>query len=140
MKSARDDRHLLRIAVNDHTASSRKLAVHWLTATGILMSTSSIRRRLLHRGLRARVPLDRIPLTAKHRWLRLQWVSEHRAWQANWLQVVFSNESRFNLWDHDGRIRVRRYAGERYLPKCGIERHSGLTLRVMVWDAISYHR
>ncbi|GFX98914.1 uncharacterized protein TNCV_1504901 [Trichonephila clavipes] len=43
-------------------------------------------------------------------------------------------ESRFNLQDHDGRIRVRRCAGERCLPECVIERHSGLTPGVMVED------
>ncbi|GFV82431.1 uncharacterized protein TNCV_3982241 [Trichonephila clavipes] len=47
-------------------------------------------------------------------------------------------ESRFNLWDHDGRIRVRRYAGERCLKERVIERHSGLTTGVMVWGTISY--
>ncbi|GFY01780.1 uncharacterized protein TNCV_1467721 [Trichonephila clavipes] len=49
------------------------------------------------------------------------------------------NESRFNLRDHEGRIPVRSHAGERYLPECVIERHSGLTPEVIVWGAISYH-
>ncbi|GFV82995.1 uncharacterized protein TNCV_1180091 [Trichonephila clavipes] len=49
--SARNDRHLLRMAVNDCTAYSRQLAPRWSTATGLLMSASSICRRLLHRGL-----------------------------------------------------------------------------------------
>ncbi|GFU39773.1 transposable element Tcb2 transposase [Trichonephila clavipes] len=111
--STRDDRHLLHMAVNDRTASSRQWAARWSTATGVPMSASSIGRRLLPRGLRAR--------------------------QRAWHQVVFSEESRFNLWDHDGRIRVRRYAGERCLPECVIERHSGLTPAAMVWDTISYH-
>ncbi|GFS92791.1 transposable element Tc1 transposase [Trichonephila clavipes] len=105
--SARDDQHLLRMAVNDCTAASRQLVARWSTATGD-------------------------PLTANHRRLRLQWAHKHRAWQADWHQVVFSDESRFNLWDHDGRIRVRRYVCERCLPECVIERHSGLTLGVMV--------
>ncbi|GFX04557.1 transposable element Tc1 transposase [Trichonephila clavipes] len=66
---------------------------------------------------------------------------EHRAWQADWHQVVFSDESSLNLWHHDGRIRVRRYAGERCHShtECVIEQHSGLTPGVMVWGAISYH-
>ncbi|PRD36434.1 UNVERIFIED_CONTAM: hypothetical protein NCL1_08731 [Trichonephila clavipes] len=51
----------------------------------------------------------------------------------------FSDESRFNLWDHDGRIRVRRYTGEHCLPECVIEQHSSQTPGVMVWSAISYH-
>ncbi|GFY19745.1 HTH_Tnp_Tc3_2 domain-containing protein [Trichonephila clavipes] len=56
--SAHDDQHLLRMAMSDHTASSRQLAARWSTATGVLMSASSI-RCLLHRGLRERVPLYR---------------------------------------------------------------------------------
>ncbi|GFV82210.1 transposable element Tcb2 transposase [Trichonephila clavipes] len=83
------------MAVNDRTASSRQLAPRWSTVTGVLISASSIRRRLWHHGLRAR--------------------------------------------GHDVRIPVRRYAGERCLPECIIERHSGLTPRVMVCSVISYH-
>ncbi|GFT70822.1 transposable element Tcb1 transposase [Trichonephila clavipes] len=79
------------------------------------------------------------PLTETHRRLLLQWAHEHRAWQADRHQVVFSHESRHNLWDHEGCIHVRRYAGERCLPECVIERHSGLTPGVMVWGVISYH-
>ncbi|GFY18294.1 uncharacterized protein TNCV_2047001 [Trichonephila clavipes] len=37
MTSARDDRHLLHMAVNDHTASSRQLAARWSTIIGALM-------------------------------------------------------------------------------------------------------
>ncbi|GFW17233.1 transposable element Tcb2 transposase [Trichonephila clavipes] len=72
MTSVCDDQHLFHMVVNDRTASSRQLVARWSTATGVLMSSSSIRRRLLHRGLRARVPLYRVPLMANHRQLRLQ--------------------------------------------------------------------
>ena len=136
--SARDDRHLVRMAQTDRTASSRQLAAQWSTATGVSLCASSI-RSLLQRGLRVRIPLYRIPLTQNHRRLRLQWANVHRSWRADWQQVVFSDESRFNLWYHDGRIRVRRYAGERHIPECIIERHSGRTPGVMVWGAIAYH-
>ncbi|GFX23093.1 transposable element Tcb2 transposase [Trichonephila clavipes] len=136
--SARNDQHLLRMAVNDHTASSRQLAVHWSTATGVLMPSLLICRCLLHRGLRERLPLCRIPLTVNQRRLHLQRAHEHKAWQSDWNQVVFSEESRLNLWDHDGCIRVRRYAGERCLPECIIERHSGLTSGVMQDNAHPY--
>ncbi|GFU51840.1 transposable element Tcb2 transposase [Trichonephila clavipes] len=112
------------------------VSARWFTATSVLMPDSSIRRRLMYRGLRARVPSYRIPLTANHRWLRLQWAHEHRAWQADWHQVIFSDELRFNLWDHDGRIRVRGYGGERCHPEYVIKRHSGLTSGL---GAISYH-
>lgn len=139
MTSTRDDRHLVRMTLMDRTATSRQLAAHWSTATGVSMSASSIRRRLLYHGIRARTPLYRIPLTQNHRCLRQRWARQHIDWRADWQQVVFSDESRFNLWHNDGRIRVRRYAGERSLPECIVERHKGRTPGIMVWGAIAYH-
>ncbi|PRD30797.1 UNVERIFIED_CONTAM: hypothetical protein NCL1_25313 [Trichonephila clavipes] len=131
------------MVVNGRTVPFRQLTARWSTSTGVLMSASSISRRLLQSGLRARVFLYRIPLTANYRQLRLQWVHDHRAhthtWKAYWHQVVFSDESRFSLWDHDCRIRARHYTGQRCLPECVIEQDSGLAPGVMVWAAISYH-
>ncbi|GFW90452.1 transposable element Tcb1 transposase [Trichonephila clavipes] len=137
--SARGDRRQVRMAQTDGTASSRQFTVQWSKAIGVSLCSSSIRRRLLQRELRARISLYRIPLTQTHRRLRLQWTDVHRSWRADWQQVIFFDESSFNLWHHDGRIRVRRYAGERHIPECIIERHSGRTPRVMVWGAIAYH-
>ncbi|GFW59789.1 transposable element Tc1 transposase [Trichonephila clavipes] len=102
------------------------------------ISASSICRCLLHRGLPARVSLYRIPLTANHQWHSLTWAHE-RAWQADWHQVNFSDESCFNLWDPDGHICAGLYASEHCLPECIIKWHSGLTPGVMVSGAISYY-
>ena len=41
--------------------------------------------------------------------------------------------------DHDGRVRMRRYAGQRCLSECVIEQHSGRTPQVMAWGAILCH-
>ncbi|GFV03487.1 transposable element Tcb1 transposase [Trichonephila clavipes] len=71
--------------------------------------------------------------------LRLELTLEHKAWQADWQQVVFSDELRLNLWDREGRSRVRRYAGVRCLPECAIERLIGITPGVMFWFAILYN-
>ncbi|GFW97178.1 hypothetical protein TNCV_631831 [Trichonephila clavipes] len=104
--SARGDGQLLRMVPNARTASS--------LAVGSTL-----------------VYCYRILLTANPRRLHLQLTHEHRALQADWHQVVFSCESRFNLGDHDDRIRVIRYVVERCLPECVIERHSGLIPGVM---------
>ncbi|GFV02968.1 transposable element Tc1 transposase [Trichonephila clavipes] len=137
--SAREDRRLVRMAETDRTASSRQLAAQWSTTTRVSLCASSIRRRLLQLGLRARIPLYRIPLTQNHRHQRLHRANVHRSWRADWQQVVFSDKSRFNSWHHVGRIRVRLYAGERRIPECIIERHSRRTPGVMVWGVIAYH-
>ncbi|GFV14635.1 transposable element Tc1 transposase [Trichonephila clavipes] len=104
--SARDDRHLIRMAVNDHAASSRLLAARWSTSTGS-PSRQSIDGCVCN-GLMSTEPGKMIGTK------------------------LSSDESRFNLWDHDDRICVRCYAGERCLPESVVERHSGLTPEVMV--------
>ncbi|GFT63811.1 transposable element Tcb2 transposase [Trichonephila clavipes] len=53
--------------------------------------------------------------------------------------AILENESRFNLWDQDGRICVRCFTDKRCLPECVIEQQSGLTPEVVVWGVISYH-
>ena len=111
--TAQDDRHLARMAVTDRTASSTVLSRRCSTATGLDLSASTVRRRLLRAGLVARMPLRRLPLFRHHQRLRLQWARERRHWRAEWRNVVFSDESRFNMSYNDGRIRVRRYAGGR---------------------------
>ncbi|GFW56909.1 transposable element Tcb1 transposase [Trichonephila clavipes] len=67
------------MAVNERKASSRQLAARWSTATDVLMSASSIRRRQMHCGLCAMMSLYRITLTANHRRLRLQWAHGYSA-------------------------------------------------------------
>ena len=102
------------------------------------MSASSVHRRLLHYIVRARVPLFKISFMANRRQLCLQWAREHRALQADWHHVFFPEKSRFSLWDHDGRVRVRRYADQCCFLDYITERNSVWTLVVMVWSTISY--
>nr|CAH7749177.1 unnamed protein product [Callosobruchus chinensis] len=63
-----------------------------------VISTATIRRRVLAPGLRCRRPL-RVPLlTARHRTARLQWARAHQDWLLpQWRNVLFSDESRFGL-------------------------------------------
>ncbi|GFV59344.1 DUF4817 domain-containing protein [Trichonephila clavipes] len=104
------------------------------TDVGFVNSSTSAATRIACKGA-----FIQDPLKANHRRLGLQWSHDHRAWQTDWHQVVFSDELRFHLWGHDGRIHVRRYASEHCLPECVIKRHSDLILGVMVWDAVPYH-
>ena len=72
-------------------------------------------------------------LTARHRAARLQWAQRHFRWERQqWDRVLFSDESRFSLSHHDGRIRVFRRRGERFADNCLIERDRFVGWSVMV--------
>ncbi|KAJ8898147.1 hypothetical protein PR048_003507 [Dryococelus australis] len=113
-----DDRHLVRMAVMDCTASCTVLAVQWITATGAGLSASTVRRRPLRAGLVTRMSLRRLPLSRNYKRLSLQWARERRRWRVEWQDVVFSKVFRFNMFYSDGRICVRRYRGDRNLAAC----------------------
>ena len=71
------------------------------------ISEHTVRRRLRDAGLRC----------------RLQWGRNYRDWTINhWLQVLFTDESRFCLSRADGRTRVWRRPGERYSDAAVIQR------------------
>ena len=80
-------------------------------------------------------------LTARHRAARLQWAKRHFRWgRQQWARVLFSDESRFNLSHHDGRIRVFRRRRERFADNCLIERDRFGGGSVMVWGGIMGRR
>ncbi|GFU40036.1 transposable element Tcb2 transposase [Trichonephila clavipes] len=85
-------------------------------------------RRLAEGHLGSRRPLHVLPLTPTHRRLRLEWCHTRENWTATeWNQVVFSDESRFNLSSDDNRVRVWRPHGERLNPTFASQRHTAPT-------------
>ena len=133
--TARDD-HLVCMAMMDHTASSTVLSRRWSTAMGLDLSASTVHCCLLRAGLAARMPLRLLPLSRDNQRLRLQWARECHHWHAEWRNVVFSDESHFNMSYNDGHLCVWRYAGECNLRACIIQQHRGPTHSVMVLGVI----
>ena len=115
------NRHLLHMAINDCTDSSWQLAARWSTAIAVLMSALSIVKICCTVDYVQGCLYILSPLTANHQWLHLQWAHEHRVRQADRHQVVFSNESHYDLWDHDSSVRVRHYDSQHCLLECVIE-------------------
>ena len=83
------------------------------TATSSARQYGISKQAVLHRVRQARQPIwSKRPyggqvLTARHRAARLQWAQRHFRWGRQQLaRVLFSDESRFNISHHDGRIRV----------------------------------
>ncbi|GFV13357.1 transposable element Tcb1 transposase [Trichonephila clavipes] len=95
--------------------------------------------RLSARHLGSRCPLRVLPLTPTHRRLRLEWCRARGNWTAGeWNQVIFSNESRFNLNSDDNRVSVWRPHVERLNPAFALQRHTTPTTGVMVSGATAY--
>nr|CAH7759415.1 unnamed protein product [Callosobruchus chinensis] len=105
-----------------------------------VISTATIRRRVLASGLRCRRPL-RVPLlTACHRTARLQWARAHQGWLSpQWKNELFSDESRFGLVSDDYRERVWRERGgqSRLVTAIGVAPYRGGTQ--IFWGGIRFN-
>ena len=56
---------------------------------------------------------------------------------AEWFSIIWSDESKFNLFGNDGRVYVRRRIGEDLLPECVQQTVKFGGGNVMVWGCIS---
>ena len=123
----------LRHRFQTATRSARQYGISKQTVLRCLRQTQQ--------PIRPRRPYVGQVLTVRHRAAWLQWAQWHfRRGRQQWARVLFSDESRFNLSHHDGRIRVFRRRGERFANNCLIERDQCGGGIVMVWGDIMGRR
>ncbi|GFX01739.1 transposable element Tcb2 transposase [Trichonephila clavipes] len=138
--SRRKDHHIVRNVCVQPTASLAAIQAQVAPSLAAPVTSRIIRRGLTEEHLGSRCPLRVLPLTPTHRCLRLEWWCARGNWTATeWNQVVFSDESRFNLSSDDNRVHVWRPRGERLNPALALQRHTAVTASVIVWGVIAYN-
>ena len=101
---------------------------------GILISESTVQRRAHEVGLFGRVARKKPYVNKNNRLKRLKYAKEMlRKPLGFWDTIVWSDESKFNLFGSDGRIMVWRSRDEEFDPKCTVPtvKHGGGS--VMIW-------
>lgn len=132
----RQDRLLVRMCLAGRMKSANTLRREWQNATNLAVSRAVVNRRLVKAGYRARRMIRKPLLTQVHRQRRRQWARDHLRWQPqHWNHVVFSDEARFQVYRHDGRIRVRRRVEELYHEECIEPRVQAGGGGITVWAA-----
>ena len=132
------DRFLVVQARRHRFDNATTLRRDFQNATGVRISTQTIRNRLHDASLRSRRPAIRVLLTRYHVQMRLAWSRDHVTWTQNdWAPVLFTDESRFCVDFTDRRARVWRMPNERFAPFCVAEHDRFGGGSVMVWAGIS---
>lgn len=138
--NAREDRILHRAAVRARFVTASNLRRDLRAAANVNISEQTVRRRLHEFGLRSRVPAVRPRLTQAHKVARLDFCRRHERWtRQQWANVLFSDESRFSLVHNDGRMRVWRRPGERFVDANVREVVPFGGGSIMVWGGFSLH-
>ena len=80
------------------------------------ISSRKARNRLRKHNIRPRRPAIRPILLPRHRAARLTWCRRYLRFRIHdWANILFTDESQFHLDSNDGRSRVYRCVGERYV-------------------------
>ena len=138
MKSnIRQDRALVRISLSNRRLTSSDLCQEWRQSTGVEVSTSTIRKRLLRSGLRGCKAKKKPKVSEKQRKARIAWAKEHlNLTSENWDKVIFSDESTFTIQNHVGNNIVRRRPHEAFSPQCILPTIKHPT-SVMIWGCMA---
>lgn len=137
--SKRDDNRLLEISKSNRFKTAPDLRAEINQSLVAPISLTTVKRRLRENGLIGRVAVKKPLLRPVNKKKRLQFAKEHKNWTiADWKNVLWTDESKFELFGSHRRQYCRRKVKERYKPSCIVPttKHGGGS--VMVWGCFSF--
>lgn len=136
--SQRIDNAIKRKSNSEPRKTASDIANELREESGLNISRMTVSRRLHQFGLFGRVGAKKPLVSKKNQKRRCQFAREHWDWTfEQWQNVLFSDESKFNLFGSDGKKYVRRPKNTRFDSRYQIPtvKHGGGS--VMVWGAFS---
>ncbi|GBC34519.2 IS630 family transposase [Rhizophagus irregularis DAOM 181602=DAOM 197198] len=93
--------------ITKYHKTAEKMQKEFIESTGKEVSKSTVKRTLYEMGYHSRAALSKPLISESNRLIRLSWACERRSWTINdWKKVVWSDESRFTLFQSDKKIHV----------------------------------
>ncbi|CAK9814356.1 Transposable element Tc1 transposase [Anthophora quadrimaculata] len=129
-----EDRHIITISKRNRRDTATEIAAEVNKSREETISVSTIKRRLKEGGLRGCVAVKKPLLRKQNKKKRLQWAKCHKNWTLeDWKKVLWSDESKFEVFGSKRRVFVRRKVAEILNDNCVVPtvKHGGRS--VMVW-------
>ena len=128
------DRRITRLSMSNRKLTAPQIMREYNQTAEKLVCIRTIRNRLMKAGLRGGVAAKKLLLRKANKVKRLQWARKHANWTiSQWKTVVWSDESKFELFGNKRRIFVHRHQNEHYILQCIVPtvKHGGGS--IMVW-------
>ncbi len=134
----RQERLLMRRVEENRHASSLQLSKEVESQTGVTISRDTIRRTLQRNGMHGCRPRKKPLLKPWHKKARLEFARAHADKDEDyWDSILWSDETKINVFGTDGFKTVWRCKGEEYKEKCMVPavKHGGGS--VLMWGCMS---
>lgn len=130
--SERDNRHLVKIAKENRSNTLEELTDNFNTSMAISVSKRTVQRTLHKEGYSGHAAKKKPFISEKNRKKRYGWCRMRKNWTTKWDYIIWSDESRFELFNNDSRNWVWRKTNERYKTDC-LKPTVKNSIGVMVW-------
>lgn len=129
-----EDLSIVLTSKRDRRLTAPEIAAQFNVGRDKHVSVSTVKRRLLDAGLKGCIAVSKPLLKTINKKKRLNWAREHKNWTtADWEKVLWTDESKFEIFGSKRRVFVRRQSNERVKEACTVAsvKHGGGS--VMVW-------
>jgi len=128
----RDKRRLVRVPKGERTKALQEITDDYNIGVANPVSSRTVQRALHSKGYYGRVAKKKPLVSEPNRKKRLAWCRMRKEWHNEWNMVIFSDESRFEMFNNDSQMWVWRQTGEKYNKDClrpTVQKSDG----IMVW-------
>lgn len=129
-----EDQHIVVISKRNRRLTAPEIRADINRTRKNPVSLTTVKRRLRIAGLKGCVAVKKPLLRPINKKKRLKWALQHRNWTVEqWKQVLWTDESKFEIFGSRRRIFVRRNTSEKMTPQCIVPtvKHGGGS--IMVW-------
>ena len=111
--TSEEDRELIVLMKRNRRKTSKQLATEWNSSIGKSISPRTVRRRLLDAGYKSYTVKPKPARKPQHHTSHFKFARKHLRWDfGEWKNVVFSDESHFEVFTRKNRSYVRRLPSE----------------------------
>src|SRR6185436_7383414 len=137
--SERDNRQLIKITKNNRNKTLKEITDDFNTITNKPVSSRTIQRTLHQQGYSGHAAKKKPFISEINRKKRYGWCRIRKKWEMEWDSIIWSDESRFEIFNNDSKNWVWRKKDEKYQVDClkpTVKNSEG----VMVWGCFCNNR
>lgn len=133
-------RHLVNVVKEDRQQSLDEITEKFNQLSLVSVSSKTIRHTLHNEGFYGRAGKRKPLISEKNRKKRLEWSHIRKNWDSEWDTIIWSDESRFLLFQNDAHHWVWRRPHEKYDVNCLIPTVKSGNRGVMVWGCFTKNK